>query len=141
MQIILFEDEFVPRLHPVTVGRPAYNVSCASYRLIDWAMELAAESGATLRGVVRPHLTTLQQVDFPQFASPDAANGLPALLVNARLVPSVGNLQALRDLIAAGRPGIIASGSALAAAFVDASGPRPPTSADATRFSEYLNQS
>src|SRR6185369_11120694 len=72
---------------------------------------------------------------------PDAANGLPALLVNARLVPSALNCQILRDLIAAGRPGIIASGPAVAAAFVDASGPMPPTSADATRFSEYLQQS
>ena len=65
MQIILFEDEFVPRLYPITVGRPAYNVSRASYRLIDWATELAAESGATLRGVVRPHLASLQQEIFP----------------------------------------------------------------------------
>lgn len=141
MQIILFEDEFVPRLYPVTVGRPAYNVSCASYRLIDWATELAAESGATLRGVVRPHLATLQQVDFPQFASPSAANGLPALLINARLVPSIANFEALRALVAAGRPGIISSGPALGAAFLDASAPKPPTSADAARFSEYLHQS
>lgn len=141
MQIILFEDEFVPRLYPITVGRQAYHVSCASYRLVDWAIELAAENGATLRGVVRPHLATLQQVDFPQFASPSVADGLPALLVNARLVPSVANLQVLRELIAAGRPGIISSGAALGAAFVDAVGPKPPTSADAARFSEYLHQS
>lgn len=141
MQLILFEDEFVPRLYPITVGRPAYNVSCASYRLIDWATELAAESGATLRGIVRTHLATLQQVDFPQFSSPSVANGLPALLVNARLVPSVANFEALRDLVAAGRPGIISSGSALGAAFLDASAPKPPTSADAVRFSEYLHQS
>src|SRR6185369_11263086 len=141
MQVILFEDEFVPRLYPITVGRPAYNVSCASYRLVDWATELAAESSATLRGVVRPHLATLQQVDFPQFSSPSAANGLPALLINARLVPSVANFESLRELVAAGRPGIISSGSALGAAFVDASAPKPPTSADAARFSEYLHQS
>jgi UDP-N-acetylglucosamine diphosphorylase/glucosamine-1-phosphate N-acetyltransferase len=141
MQIILFEDEFVPRLYPITVGRPAYNISCASFRLIDWATDLATETGATLRGVVRPHLATLQQVDFPQFASPSVTNGLPALLVNARLVPSVANFQFLRDLIAAGRPGIISSGSALGAALLDGSAPMPPTSADGARFSEYLHQS
>ena len=141
MQIILFEDEFVPRLYPITVGRPAYNVSCASYRLIDWATELAAETGATLRGVVRPHLATLQQVDFLQFSSPSVTNGLPALLINARLVPSVANFRFLRELVSSGRPGIVSSGSALGAAFVDESAVKPPTSADAARFSEYLHQS
>ncbi|MCE9528065.1 MAG: hypothetical protein K8R36_18650, partial [Planctomycetales bacterium] len=141
MQIILFEDEFVPRLYPITLGRPAYNVSCASYRLIDWATELAAETGATLRSVVRPHLATLQQVDFPQFSSPSTANGLPALLINARLVPSVSNFQALREFVISGRPGILGSGSALGAALVDASTPKPPTSGDGARFSEYLHQS
>ena len=141
MQIILFEDEFVPRLYPITVGRPAYNISCASFRMIDWATELAAQTGATLRGVVRPHLATLQQVDFPQFASPSVANGLPALLINARLVPSLATFEVLRELAAAGRPGIVSSGSALAAAFVDGSIPKPPTSADAARFGEYLHQS
>jgi UDP-N-acetylglucosamine diphosphorylase / glucose-1-phosphate thymidylyltransferase / UDP-N-acetylgalactosamine diphosphorylase / glucosamine-1-phosphate N-acetyltransferase / galactosamine-1-phosphate N-acetyltransferase len=140
MQIILFEDEFVTRLHPVTLGRPAYNVSCASYRLVDWMTDLARETGALLRSVVRPHLATLQQVDFPQFSSSSATNEVPALLVNARLTPSVANQEALREMVAEGRPGIVASGSALGAAYIDASGPRPPTSADAARFGEYLHQ-
>ena len=141
MQIILFEDEFVARLHPVTVGRPAYNVSCASYRLVDWMTELARETSSQLRGIVRSHLATLQQVDFPHFASPAATNGLPALLVNARLVPSAANWETLRELIVARRPGIVKCSSALGAAYLDASAPTPPTSGDAARFSEYLHQS
>lgn len=140
MQIILFEDEFVPRLYPITVGRPAYNVTCASFRLIDWMTELARETGAILRGIVRPYLATIQQVDFPQFSSPSVGNGLPALLVNARLVPSKPVYTALREMLLAGQPGIYPSGSALGAALVDTSLPKPPTSADPVKFGEYLHQ-
>ena len=39
MEIIVFEDRYVPRLHPITVGRPAYAISCGSYRLVDWLAE------------------------------------------------------------------------------------------------------
>lgn len=140
MQIILFEDELVPRLYPITVGRAAYNITCASYRLIDWMTELARDTGSLLRGIVRPHLATLQQVDCPQFATPSVTNGLPALLVNARLVPSIANVRALRELLLAGRPGIHKSGVALGAALIDGSLPKPPTSADTAKFGEYLHQ-
>ena len=70
MQIVVFEDEQVPRLYPLTVGRAAYALSCGSFRLIDWLARLAAETGAALRGVVRPHLAEIQRLDFPQISPP-----------------------------------------------------------------------
>ncbi|MCH8924048.1 MAG: hypothetical protein IIA67_12975, partial [Planctomycetes bacterium] len=41
MKIVLFEDRYVERLGPITLGRPAFAVRCGSYRLI----ELLAEMG------------------------------------------------------------------------------------------------
>ncbi len=35
MPLLIFEDEHVARLHPVSLSRPAYAISVGSYRLID----------------------------------------------------------------------------------------------------------
>ena len=99
MQIVVFEDELVPRLYPMTVGRPAYAITCGSYRLIDWLTQLSAESGVALRGVVRPHLTAIQQLDFPTISPSLPTIETPALLVNARLVPSVTAAKNLQPLL------------------------------------------
>lgn len=93
MSIVIFEDEQVARLHPITLSRPAYAVTCGSYRLIDWL----AMWQQPLRAIVRPHLAELQKIDFPQFQSPRATPG-KLLLVNARLVPSATVLRTLRSL-------------------------------------------
>lgn len=140
MQLLVFEDEFVPRLYPITVARPAYAIGCASYRLIDWLAEIATDHSARLRGIVRPHLTTIQHVDFPELNSAPASADVPALLVNARLVPSRETAAQLRKLLADGRPGLIRSGNALAAAYIADPALAPPTSGEANRFLEFLHQ-
>src|SRR5262245_56802963 len=99
MQIVVFEDEHVLRLYPLTVGRPAYALSCGSYRLIDWLARLREETGVVMRGVVRPHLAEVQRLDFPQISPTPPTIETPALLVNARLVPSVAAYQELKRLI------------------------------------------
>ena len=50
MQIVVFEDEHVSRLYPVTVGRPAYAISCGSYRLIDWLAQAQPGDGHRAAG-------------------------------------------------------------------------------------------
>ena len=98
MQIIVFEDDQVSRLYPITLGRPAYAMTCGSYPADRLAARLAAETGATLRSVVRPHLAAIQQLDFPQIDRQPPTTETPALLVNARLVPTVAALShALRS--------------------------------------------
>src|SRR5437773_8296249 len=99
MQIVVFEDEHVSRLHPVTLGRAAYTIGCGSFRLIDWLEQLSREAGAVLRGVVRPHLTAIQQLDLPHLSPTAPTTAASTLLVNARLVPSAGNQRILRQLI------------------------------------------
>lgn len=138
MQIIVFEDELVARLYPVAVGKPAYAVGCGSFRLVDWLIDLTSQTKGHLRGIVRPHLATIQHVDFPQLASIAAQGELPALLVNARLVPSVAAWKALAQMIADGRSGAVLQGSSLAAAFITEPNSAPPAHADAPRLQEYL---
>lgn len=139
MQIILFEDGFINRLYPITVGRPAYNITCGSYRLIDWVAELAAETKAHVRGVVRPHLAELQQIDFPLLKTTPPSGGGPTLLINARLVPSLATVQQLRELIAAKKPTAVVAEGAVLAAWMGAEGPSFPSVLDGDRLSEVLD--
>lgn len=93
MSIVLFEDEHVARLYPITLSRPAYAITCGSYRLVDWLERWQQP----LRAIVRPHLAEIQRIDFPQFQSPRAGLGR-LLLVNARLVPAAAVMRRLRAL-------------------------------------------
>jgi UDP-N-acetylglucosamine diphosphorylase/glucosamine-1-phosphate N-acetyltransferase len=141
MQLIVFEDDQVSRLHPITLGRPAYAIGCGSYRLIDWLERLAAETGGTLRSVVRPHLAPIQQLDFPQIDHRKPATETPALLVNARLVPTVAAYRSLRKLIDAASTAAVYHNKQLAAALIAPHGPAPPADADVGHWSKYLQNS
>jgi UDP-N-acetylglucosamine diphosphorylase / glucose-1-phosphate thymidylyltransferase / UDP-N-acetylgalactosamine diphosphorylase / glucosamine-1-phosphate N-acetyltransferase / galactosamine-1-phosphate N-acetyltransferase len=116
MQIVVFEDEHVPRLYPLTLGRAAHALSCGSYRLVDWLERLSQEAGAPLHGVVRPHLQEIQRLDFPQIQSGPPPSETPTLLVNARLVPSASAFRTLQQLLAAQKPLAILDNGSLAAA-------------------------
>lgn len=93
MNILLFEDELVTQLYPITTGRPAFAVSCGGYRLI----ELIRRFETAIYADVRPHLTELSQLDFALAAPPEMWEGR-WLFVNARLVPSVGAVAILKEL-------------------------------------------
>lgn len=105
MQIICFEDPWVSRLYPAAIARPAYAITCASLRLIDWLHQLKGE----LTAEVRPYLQTIQALDFnlrtPTTATAGATEDL--LLVNARLVPRVGVLATLEKLAASAQSAAI----------------------------------
>ena len=96
MNIVCFEDQLVTKLNPATLARPAYAVTCASLRLVDWLRLLKGNLSAD----VRPYLREIQSLDFGLAGPP--GNVLSAnedlLLVNARLVPRVGLLQTLEKL-------------------------------------------
>jgi hypothetical protein len=113
MNVLLFEDERVGQLAPATIGRPAYAVSCGSFRLIELVRELGA-----MRRLVRPHLRGVETADSPDEMLADGPLDGPTLLVNTRLVPSPAAIAKLRALIAADREGIVASGESVAGALV-----------------------
>lgn len=141
MQLIVFEDDQVSRLHPITLGRPAYAIGCGSYRLIDWLDRLVAETGGVLRSVIRPHLAAIQRLDFPRIDGIKSAAETPALLVNARLVPSVAAYRALRKLVDAASTAAVYHDKQLAAAMIAPHGPAPPPDADVSHWGKYLSNS
>jgi glucose-1-phosphate thymidylyltransferase len=122
MHIIVFEDNHVERLHPIAIGRPAYGITCASYRLVDWLARL----GDSRRAVTRTHLREIQRVDYPQFDGGRSGGDSPTLLVNARVVPSVSSFKTLQRLAKEGRPGVVHSNAQLAAAVLP-TGLTPPS--------------
>lgn len=118
MLIYCFEDERVAKLAPIIHARPAYAITCAGYRLVDWLEKLASQySDMKLVGDVREYLNVIQSADYglepvPQsLAAGDAsaADITDILLVNARLVPSLGNFESLRELIRGERFAVIMS--------------------------------
>ncbi|MDX1946974.1 MAG: putative sugar nucleotidyl transferase [Pirellulaceae bacterium] len=141
MQIIVFEDDQLSRLHPITIGRPGYAISCASYRLIDWLARLSDETGAPLRGVVRPHLAQIQELDFPQIDRRRPTIETPALLVNSRLVPSVAAYHSLKKLVNGLETAAIYCDGALAAAMIGPRGPAPPPNGEVEHWLKYLANS
>jgi glucose-1-phosphate thymidylyltransferase len=120
MNIVVYEDSQATRLHPITLARPAYAITCGAYRLVDWLHEL---NGAR-RGIVRPYLQEIQRVEFGGLDSRPVPG--PTLLVNARLVPSLLTYQQLQKWLQEGRPGVVYSGDEIAAVWIRA-GTQPPS--------------
>jgi glucose-1-phosphate thymidylyltransferase len=125
MKIVLFEDQRVPQLYPATIGKPAYTISCGSYRLLD----LVGGLGHSVHAWVRPHLSDFREAEAP----PNSAAGgkTPSektVYVNARLVPAAEIIERLRKLIAAGRPGFVGASEEFRP---EADRGQPPSLADA----------
>lgn len=89
MSIVVFEDPQCELLAPVTTARLAAAVTCGSFRLVD----LLEPFGQEVFGISRPHLQTLQRIDFPTLRlldepSNDGGSERPIrLLLNARIAP------------------------------------------------------
>src|SRR5262245_44422139 len=120
MNIIVFEDEHVTRLHPVSLGRPAYAITCGAYRLVDLLRDL----GCPLRGIVRPYLAELQRIDFSDLANPLAPG--QSLLVNARVVPSIEFFHQIRALVKEARAGVVMTENTVAAVVLGRDSDAPP---------------
>ena len=114
MNVLIFEDPTVNQLMPVTTGRPAYAISCAGNRLIDWLERLELP----ITSVIRPHLRTLQLLDYPNFEQKLDHNQEWTLAVNARVVPGVEQFKVLQCLIKEGVVQVVRNGWSLAAAVV-----------------------
>ncbi len=107
MQVICFEDDRVNQLRPITQARPAYAITCASLRLVDWLKRIPG----TLSGAVRPYLEVLQKLDYgldPWSGLIEDAEGV--LLVNARVSPTVSLQDALNALARESRSCVVIDG-------------------------------
>jgi glucose-1-phosphate thymidylyltransferase len=116
MSIVLFEDDLVCRLDPVTLGKPAFTVSCGAVRLVD----LVAGWNGPLHAQVRTHLQAIVAADYSglQQSLPESSGAV--LWVNARVVPSRAAGELLRAWWKSGETGVIRTGQAVAAALVPA---------------------
>jgi UDP-N-acetylglucosamine diphosphorylase/glucosamine-1-phosphate N-acetyltransferase len=93
MRVCLFEDRHVEQLEPLTLTRPAYELSCGISRLATKQWRYFAPCSST--GVlVRPILEEVQRQQRPGVAVNDLAwlRADAAVLVNARWLPPPGGL-------------------------------------------------
>lgn len=106
MELVLFEDQRVAELAPITWLRPAYAISCGGYRLLD----LIGTLQLPVYGSVRSSLIETQQLDYGwrngDYPLLDDGN---LLLINARLVPTVELLGPLQQLLDRREPGFFAA--------------------------------
>lgn len=118
MSILVFEDAHVSNLAPITTARAACAVTMGSYHLLDLLNEL--ELAVSLQ--LRRHLRALCSLDFPNHsvlgAGESVADGPPfQLALNARIVPSIENLEAIKSLLASEQTstGVVRDGDQIAA--------------------------
>ncbi|MEM7478013.1 MAG: putative sugar nucleotidyl transferase [Planctomycetota bacterium] len=115
MSILLFEDQTVSSLAPITTARAACAVTMGSYRLVDLLRELDMPLVLHLRR----HLRTIYGLDFQerQVGDADVPGAGPTLALNARIIPSSKNLEAIGRLLAAegSASGVVRDGEQIAA--------------------------
>ncbi len=115
MDIVVFEGDLVARLYPITLGRPAYAISCGGYRLLDWLTVMSP----AVQGLVRPHLQAIQDIDYPHLTRREVASEKAGcLVVNARLVPSHAQFQRLQSLTTQETAAVVRQNDELAAAWL-----------------------
>jgi len=131
--IIVFEDEHVGRLYPLSLGRAACEISCGSYCLV----ELLQRLDGRLHALVRPHVREILAAERPEVAVDSPWPSGTCLLVNARLVPRVSLVDQLRRLLDERRPGVVHSGGSVAAALCPAE-VQPPGEPDAISLSQWV---
>ena len=135
VQIVLFEDEQVPQLFPITLGQPAYAILCGSFRLIDWIEKLESNPW----GLVRDYLQNLQTADYPDIDPvTNCATEKMMLWVNARMVPSVKAYRAIRTLRDRGEPCVVRSDSTIAVVMFPASQPPSLESVNVATMAQYF---
>ena len=116
LPIVLFEDTLAQQLAPVSLTRPTWAIRCASFRLVDWFVEHAS----SITSFVRPHLQAIQQCDWPEFADSVATDAGDVLMVNARLAPTVANMELFARFEKESSPALVSDGQSLIAAIVPA---------------------
>lgn len=99
MSLLIFEDANVAQLFPITTGRCACCITVGSYTLLDLLNTLDLPK----LGLIRKHLRALTELEHPewtQLSSPLTPQaGGPSIIVNARLVPNMTTLSAIKQLL------------------------------------------
>jgi glucose-1-phosphate thymidylyltransferase len=110
VNVLLFEDDRVGQLAPLTIGQPAYAISCGSYRLV--------ERIGPSRRLIRSYLRPVEAANAPDNVLAEGKLSQPTLFINARLVPTVSAINQLQTLAGSDRECILTQGDSVAAAVV-----------------------
>ena len=108
--VVLFEDHLVDRMWPVTLTRPAFAVTCASYTLY----EVVSSVTDHIRYIVREHLRDPAVRAYPQCPSADGS----VLFVNASVAPDIRYAEWMRKALAESSPFIAVAGERVAASLL-----------------------
>lgn len=100
--VLLFEDDFVDRLNPMALCRPAHTIACGGYHLSDIVERLGLPTFAVSHG---PNSTAGLRKLHP--SATDRATEPCRVLLNACLAPDVRFAEAVRDLLRQGTAGAI----------------------------------
>lgn len=134
MAVIVFEDDRVDRLFPITIGRPAFTISCGGARL----GELLGRLGRPVRVVCRVHLKAVVQSDLPEALVDPAEIAGPLLWVNGRLVPMVSTIARLQKWLVEGQSGMVRTEETVLAALLGPEAPRPPAGLNGAELVGWL---
>ena len=110
LNIVLFEDEHTKEMSPVALARPAFAVNCGVYNLYEVAGFIADH----VSYCVRDYLAGMTEENFPQSATP----GARWLFLNASVMPDIGYVDELRELVSAGEPFLATCDQRVAAALL-----------------------
>jgi len=127
--IVLFEDQFVEDMQPITYTRPAFGITCACFNLYQVA-KLICEN---VSYVVRDYLRNTAARNFAATAPTDG----PALFLNAAMTPDVCYAEQLGALLKKGEPFLATSGQRVAAALLPPD-ERIPTNLTPTIVTPFL---
>jgi UDP-N-acetylglucosamine diphosphorylase/glucosamine-1-phosphate N-acetyltransferase len=101
MTIIVFEDPQCEMLAPITLARLAATITCGSFRLVDLLSLIEVD----LFGIARPHLQSIQRIDFPSLKTLETSHAVDIprdrsvqILLNARVAPTAKNFETIRSL-------------------------------------------
>lgn len=115
MNIIIFENQNVSQLYPITLTRPSFSILCGATTLHDlFKKELRP---TTINFLVRAELTKITQERFAN----RPAIGTKFLLLDGALVPSVNILPGLRKIVTTGKSVIFKNKKDTLGAYLDLS--------------------
>jgi len=135
-RIVLFEDQLLADMSPITLTRPAFAVSCACYTLLEIASAVAGNAPPAEGGVswiVRDFLEKTATLRYPRLPRGEG----PALFLNASVVPDVRYEEKLRKLIGEAKPFVATAGRRVSAAFLP-EGMKAPSPLTAENVTPWL---
>ncbi len=119
--IVLFEDDHVADMWPITLTRPAFGVTCGIYDLYGVARVACGD----VAYVVRDYLSDVARCAYDRAEPGDG----PVLFVNASVAPDTRYAERFRSMLQQAQPCICTAGERVAAALVPAGTDLPALSA------------